>query len=104
MPIALAALMMMMMRMTLPLHKNPWQLLSLAPHSGRASRVDPNATASGSSEVDPNAITLPPTSPPATICCRDYSRLNVVLRIHLLAVALNPKKLLHPVNLPKFRQ
>lgn len=101
MPIALAAVMMMM---TLPLHKNPWQLLSLAPHSARASRVDPNATASASSAVDPNAISLPPTSPPATICCREYSRLNIILRIHPLAVALNPKKLLHPVNLPKFHQ
>ncbi len=30
-----------MMKKTLLLFKNPWQLLSLAPHNPRASQVDP---------------------------------------------------------------
>jgi hypothetical protein len=52
-----------MMKKTLLLRKNPWQFLT--PHNPRASQVYPHAIPCGASEVDPNAISLPP--PPLNI-------------------------------------
>jgi hypothetical protein len=48
----------LMMKKTLLIRKNPWQFLT--PHNPRTSQVDPNVIPCGASEVDPNAISLPP--------------------------------------------